>query len=141
MYDDILIATDGSDVSLKATEHGVDIAGKYGARVHALHVVNVGRLETMSLDVEGAQEELREAGQAHVRAVVDAAEDAGLEADGDVVTGHPSEQIVEYAEDNGIDLIVMGTHGRSGLSRVLGSVAERVVRNSPVPVHVVGGDE
>ncbi len=56
----------------------------------------------------------------------------------EVVVGRPSHVIVEYADENAIDAIVMGSHGRDGLSRILlGSVAETVVRRSPVPVTVV----
>ncbi|MBI1744205.1 universal stress protein [Candidatus Acetothermia bacterium] len=70
---------------------------------------------------------------------------AGLdEVDGLVEEGHPAETILRYAKENKIDLIVMGTHGRRGLNRILlGSVAEEVVRRSPVPVITVRmiGDE
>jgi nucleotide-binding universal stress UspA family protein len=58
-----------------------------------------------------------------------------------VVEGNPSEEILAYATEHGIDLITMGTHGRSGLDRVvMGSVAERVVRRSSVPVLTVRGE-
>ncbi len=56
----------------------------------------------------------------------------------EVVSGDPAEEIMRYAETEGVDLIVMGTHGRKGLERIIfGSVAEQVVKNAPVPVLVV----
>ena len=62
----------------------------------------------------------------------------GMNAESVVVTGKPPEQIVDFAKRNGIDLIVMATHGRSGVShRPYGSVAERVMRTSSVPMLVV----
>ncbi|PSP86331.1 universal stress protein [Halobacteriales archaeon QS_1_68_17] len=138
MYDKILVPTDGSEVSRRATEHAVDLAEKYGATVTALYVVDIGRLEGMSLDVGGSIERLEDEGEDYVAAVVDAAESAGLDAGSEIRLGKPAEEILEYADEAGVDLIVMGTHGRGGLGRrLLGSVTERVVRLSDVPVHVV----
>jgi len=63
--------------------------------------------------------------------VADRAEAVGLEAEGIIVEGHPAEEIIKYAEENSIDLIVMGTLGKSGLDRfLLGSVADKVIRHS-----------
>jgi nucleotide-binding universal stress UspA family protein len=75
-------------------------------------------------------------------AVLSEAEDraaaAGCEVDTDSVVGRPARAIVDYAEEHGVDHVVIGSHGRDGISRVLlGSVAETVVRRSPVPVTVV----
>ncbi|MDO9098890.1 MAG: universal stress protein, partial [Candidatus Methanoperedens sp.] len=64
----------------------------------------------------------------------------GLEVERNTVEGHPAEEIIKYAEKNSISLIVMGTLGKSGLDRfLLGSVAEKVVRNSKIPVLIVRG--
>jgi nucleotide-binding universal stress UspA family protein len=141
MYDHILVPTDGSAGSLKATEHAVDLAEKYGASIHALYVVNVGRLEGMSLNVPGSIDQLEEEGEEYIQDVIDAAEGAGLVASGDTELGKPAETIIEYADEHGVDLIVIGTRGRGGLSRrLLGSVTEQVVRLSNVPVHTVQSD-
>jgi nucleotide-binding universal stress UspA family protein len=65
---------------------------------------------------------------------------AGLTVVTEVVGGNPHEAILDYVADRGIDVVVMGTHGRTGLDRaVMGSVAERVVRRSPAPVLTVRG--
>lgn len=67
---------------------------------------------------------------------------AGLTVVIEIVEGNPHEEILEYVSEHGIDMVIMGTHGRTGLDRVvMGSVAERVVRRSPVPVLTVRGEE
>jgi len=142
MYNHILVPTDGSAGSVRATEHAVDLAEKYGADIHALYVVNVGRLEGMSLNVPGSIDRLEEEGRELVGDVVDTAENAGVEATSAIELGRPAETIIEYADENGSDLIVIGTRGRGGLSRrLLGSVTEQVVRLADVPVHTVRAGE
>jgi nucleotide-binding universal stress UspA family protein len=142
MYNHILVPTDGSAGSVRATEHAVDLAEKYGADIHALYVVNVGRLEGMSLNVPGSIDRLEEEGRELVGDVVDTAENAGVEATSAIELGRPAETIIEYADENGSDLIVIGTQGRGGLSRrLLGSVTEQVVRLADVPVHTVRAGE
>jgi nucleotide-binding universal stress UspA family protein len=77
-------------------------------------------------------------GSAVVAAAVDAAREHGVPVEGHVLKGVPAETIVEYADANGVDLVVMATHGRSGLARGLfGSVTEGVIRRSTVPVLTV----
>lgn len=140
MYSKILVPTDGSDVSRTAIEHAVDLAQKYDAQIFGLYVTEIGRLEGMSLDIGAAMERLEADGESYVEEVTSAAEEAGLEATGDIRVGKAPEEILEYAEDEGIDLVVMGTHGHGGLGRrLLGSVTESVVRLSDVPVHTVHG--
>jgi len=78
---------------------------------------------------------LERRGRKVVGEVVDRAEDAGVAATGVVRRGRPHRAILDYVEAEGVDVVVMGTHGRRGLERyLLGSVAERVVRLSPAPV-------
>ena len=73
-----------------------------------------------------------------IKYVEDRVEAAGLEAEGIIVEGHPAEEIIKYAEENSIDLIVMGTLGKSGLDKfLLGSLADKVIRNSKIPVIAV----
>jgi Universal stress protein UspA and related nucleotide-binding proteins len=96
----------------------------------------------MSLNVPGSIDRLEEEGREHVQDVVDAAESAGLEATSAIELGQPAETIIEYADESGSDLIVIGTQGRGGLSRrLLGSVTEQVVRLADVPVHTVRASE
>ncbi|MDQ2056428.1 universal stress protein [Halobellus sp. H-GB7] len=133
MYSDILIPTDGSPGAQEAIEHGLEIAQQYEATVHALYVVDT-RVSRSGPLLELLQREGRKA----VRNLEEAGTQAGLTVVTEVVEGVPPQEILEYSAMQGIDLIVMGTQGRTGIDRfVMGSVAERVVRHSPVPVLMV----
>ncbi|AXG07516.1 universal stress protein [Haloplanus rubicundus] len=138
MYSDILVPTDGSDASAVALDHALSLAARYDARVHGLYVVD---WEPYGLVEEGKSivvDRLHDEGAAAVASVEEAAESAGVNVRTSVVEGDVHRRIIDYAGDEGIDLIVMGTHGRRGLDRlILGSVTERVVRSSPVPVLTV----
>ncbi|MDH5021437.1 universal stress protein [Halobacterium rubrum] len=147
MYDNILVPTDGSDAARNAVDRAVDLAAKYDATVHALYVVDVdatnltlgteqvdrirqGRLDEMP-EVKAEAEEAT--GQ-----VAAIASEHGVRVEEHVSAGSPSRAIRKFVEDNDIDIVVMGSHGRSGLSRVvLGSVAEKVLRRTRLPVLVV----
>lgn len=137
MFTNILVPTDGSSGSAEALERGISLAAKYDATLHALYVVDV----RVGYDTGGAGviEPMQEAGEDAVSAAVEQANDAGVEdVTGEVVEGVPTRSILDYADENGVDLIVMGTHGRTGFEHfVLGSVTEKVVRLSDVPVLTV----
>ncbi|MFB6138326.1 MAG: universal stress protein [Halobacteriaceae archaeon] len=146
-YDDVLVPTDGSGSARRATDHAVELAARYGATVHALYVLDDRYL---SGDVEGVAEvssvesALQAEGEAAVDRIVERAHGRGLAADGMVCRGVPARAVVAAAEEVGADLVAMGTHGRTGIGRLLlGSVAERVVRTAPVPVLTArtAGDE
>ncbi|WP_311172027.1 universal stress protein [Halobellus ordinarius] len=137
MYDDILIPTDGSEGTRGAIEHGIDLATKYGATLHTLYVVNTNvTVETTSAQTLAALEEI---GQEAIDEVTQQAEAADVETiEGTVAQGVPHHAILDYVDENDVDLVVMGTHGRTGLDRyLLGSVTEKVVRLSEVPVVTV----
>jgi len=138
MYDEILVPTDGSPASDAAIEHAIDIAARYGARLHALYVVDGAAYSTLEAGSEIVVEALQSEGETATRRVADAAADAGVESTTTVTTGTAYRSIREYVDEQGIDMIVMGTHGRKGLDRyLLGSVTERVVRTADVPVLTV----
>jgi len=87
-------------------------------------------------------ETLRDEGRKAVRNVEVAGTQDGLTVVTDIVEGNPHEEILDYVTEHGIDMVIMGTHGRTGLDRVvMGSVAERVVRRSPIPVLTVRDEE
>lgn len=145
MYETIVIPTDGSDGALRAAQHGLALARRYGATVHVITVVDVQRAAGM-FSAGGIDQEfigrLEAAGEQRVRAVEAITEDAD-DVRPTVVRGEPWKSpaagIIEYAADHDADAIVMGTHGRTGVRRALaGSVAERVVRLADVPVLTVG---
>lgn len=140
MYDRILVPTDGSDHALRAMEHAQRLSNAFGAAVYVLTVVDLdaagGPFNMGGLDEEFI-DRLKQRGKTAVQSAV-ATLRAGIDVHTDVMTGTPSDAICQYAETNDIDLLVMGTHGRSGVKRyVLGSVAESVVRRSDPPVITV----
>lgn len=147
MYEKILVPTDGSETAENAVDHALDIAEKYGAEVHALYVVDV---DAMSLTLGAEQvdrlqqgnfdemEEVKAKAEEATGYVADRASDRGLEVVEHIAGGQPHSVIADYAENTGVDLIAIGSHGRSGVKRaLLGSVTERVLRETHVPVLVV----
>lgn len=137
MYDRILVPTDGSTGSAHVAMEALDLAGRYGATVHALYVVDAN-LRSALVDAGSDDEELRRRGERAVRTVERMAESHGIEAVTELREGAPAETILAYADGIDADLIVAGTHGRSGVRRhLLGSVAERLVRHATCPVLTV----
>lgn len=138
MYAEILLPSDGSDAASVAVDHALDLAGRYDARIHALYVVDQSAVEGLVSESELVAVALENEGTEVVEAIAQLAGDHGVDVVTSVVTGHPARAILDYAADNDVDLLVMGTHGRRGLDRyLLGSVTERVVRGASVPVMVV----
>ena len=138
MYDRILIPTDGSPAAEAAIEHAIDIADKYDATVHALFVVDGAAYSTLEAGAEIVMEALESEGKRAVERIAEIADDADLDCETSVVSGTAYRSIREYIDDHDVDLVVMGTHGRRGIDRyLLGSVTERVVRTSDVPVLTV----
>jgi nucleotide-binding universal stress UspA family protein len=141
MYDRILVPTDGSDPAAAAGDAAIALAEQFDAQLHVLHVLELGELPP-GVEDEGA-DEFAHRGEEATKALTDRASEVGLESTAAVIDGDKQTHaaIVEYAEDNDIDCIVMGTSGRSGLDRlVLGSVTERTLRESSVPVWTVHED-
>lgn len=137
MYDQILLPTDGSDGTQRVVEQALHLARLEDATVHVLHVVDTSALP-LDRHTRALYDELESRGEASVDEIRDSALDAGIHSVTAVRRGTPHEAILDYVDENDIDLLVLGTHGRRGLSRrVLGSVAEHVVRLSPVPVLTV----
>ncbi len=142
LYKKILIATDGSEYTKNAVDHGIDLAKNTGAKLHAVYVVDTAAFASIPMDAawESMYELLRQEGDEATKIVADKASAEGLDVEKNTIEGHPAEEIIKYAEKNSISLIVMGTLGKSGLDRfLLGSVAEKVVRNSKIPVLIVRG--
>jgi nucleotide-binding universal stress UspA family protein len=142
MYDTILVPTDGSPAAERAVGHAVELATQFGATVHALYVVDVALYSSLEAGVDAVMEALEAEGDEAVEEVASRCAAAGAEAETAVVVGTVHRAIEKYVEDNDVDLVVMGTHGRQGIERfLLGSVAERTVRTSSVPVLTVSLDD
>jgi nucleotide-binding universal stress UspA family protein len=137
MYDDILIPYDGSEGAAEVLHHASEIAHWADATIHVLYVADTTR-DSVTV-VEGhTVDALVEEGQEVVEEAAKTLETLGVSYDTDVVQGNPAPTVVDYAERYDQDLVVMPTHGREGVSRYLiGSVSEKVVRLSPVPVLTV----
>jgi nucleotide-binding universal stress UspA family protein len=137
MFDELLVPTDGSDCAAAAVGHALDIASHYDATVHVLSVLDSRTLENAQHQVEDGSR-----AEAVVDEVTTDVEAADLGVERAVRTGVPHRVILEYADEADIDLLVMGTHGRTGVERyLLGSVTEKVLRRSDVPVLTVRDTE
>lgn len=141
----VMLATDGSDAVIPAERIGIDLAAALGARVTAVSAVdearalaNVGGGVLTNDTIESVKRALTDRATDAVDRVLERATDAGVDADSEVIAGEPSRAICGYARDSDADLVVVGTHGRTGVRRVvLGSVAERILRAADRPVLVV----
>jgi nucleotide-binding universal stress UspA family protein len=135
----ILFTTDFSEGASHSLSYAADVAKTYGARLYLLHVIQDvtmspglhiphGSVDIMYTELDANAKKALE--KLHFSVCGDY-----KNSESSVVRGIPYEEILKYADGNGIDLIVIGTHGRKGLDRVIfGSTAERVVRNSSCPV-------
>ncbi len=140
MFEKIMVATDGSEHSERAAKMGIEIAKLSGGTVTAVYVADVIRNSHLSdgLLLVSFRELLIKEGEESVGIVENAAKEAGVPVKKVVLEGNPGEEIADFAARNGMSLIVMGSVGRTGLDKfLLGSVAEKVVRNSRVPVLTV----
>jgi len=139
----VLVPTDFSETSDSALRYGKALASAFGATLHVVHVVEepYGQpwaVEAYGFSLAALQDEWIKDAQARLAASVTDEEKKTLKTTTTTVLGHPVMEVLRYAKDNNIDLIVMGTHGRGPLGHVvLGSVAERVVRKAPCPVLTV----
>ncbi len=140
MYDRILVPTDGSAGVGRAVEHAIELATIHDATVHAIYVVNSATFAGLPMEAswDGISDVLREDGQEALELVEDVAAESAVPVETRLVDGSPRRAIVEYAKGHDCDLIVMGTHGRGGIDRLLmGSVTEGVIRTSEKPVLTV----
>ncbi len=138
----VLVPVDDSDRAMNALEFVLE--NYPDASITALHVINpstfpAGGFESgITTDLDSIRKNKRNQAEQLLETFRERAADRGVGIETAIVTGKPTKRIVDYAEDNDADVITIGSHGRTGASRVLlGSVAEAVVRRSPIPVTVV----
>ncbi|HOV81090.1 MAG TPA: universal stress protein [Methanothrix sp.] len=142
MYKRILIATDGSDKSKKAAQEGLELAKALGAQVIALNVVNevviASAVRQLGSDRKEVEEKLKVAGAKAVDDLKAMGAKMGVTVDTIVRIGAPANTVIDVAGAEKADLIVMGSHGESGASKLLiGSVVQKVLYWATVPVLVV----
>lgn len=139
----LLVPVDFSDDADQALAYAIELAQNLRARITLVHVIH---LTPLAMGDIGATtlvpylEDMERTAQEYIQAALERVHRAGLEGDSVLVQGLPFQAIIETARDQNVDLVVMGTHGRTGLTHVLmGSVAEKVVRLAPCPVLVTRG--
>jgi len=139
----VLIATDFSDASEAAAQYAKLLAGAFGAQLHVLHVLedlaaHAWTTEVYVAALPGVHEEMQRQAQERLDLVLTPDEVKRYSAVVALRSGSPFVEVVRYAREEGIDLIVLGTHGRGAIAHMLlGSVAERVVRKAHCPVMTV----
>jgi len=141
MYKKMLIPLDGSELAEIVLSYATELAGRLDLEVSLLHVCEPSSSDSQFMCrsyIERVAEKVRD-GSREVQSLTGISSGTKVvEATGNVLTGHPADEIIGYAENENVDFILMATHGRSGIKRwVMGSVADKVLRASPVPVWLV----
>ncbi|MEF8821880.1 MAG: universal stress protein [Halovenus sp.] len=143
--DSILLPTDGSETATAGLRWGLSLAEQCGATAHLFSAVDrdhANALSPVSGDDADPSTDLLEQARAHLDTLATEQDDRDVDVVTHATVGDPPEEIVEFVESEGIDLIAMGTHGRGGFDRaLLGSVTDTVVRTAPVPVLSVRPDD
>lgn len=145
LFRKIMVATDGSEQVRKAVDLAIEIAQLSDAKLYAVYVVALGGYAiTPTKDTKwekAVREQLITEGKEATNYVENTGRVANIEVESIILEGSPADEIVNFAEKNDIDLIVMGTQGKSSIQRFLiGSVAENVVRHSKTDVLVLRGE-
>jgi nucleotide-binding universal stress UspA family protein len=135
----IVVPTDFSERSLVALDYAVGLADKYDAKLKVLFVnepgLKISDMAWVGVDKRAMDGEKIKESRRNMEEIVLKRIPTDVSADAEIIHGEAVEKIIEYAENVNADLIVMATHGRTGVSKVLlGSVAEQVVRKAPCPV-------
>ena len=148
----IMIATDGSVCSGLATEKGIEFARLSGGTIYAVYVAPTAHLFSMdknysySMDMnlywdsmsENMYESLKIDGEHALNKIKEMGESVRVNVETILLEGHPANELIRYAEEKKMDIVIMGTLGKTGLDRLLlGSVAGNLVRHSKIPVMVV----
>lgn len=132
-----MVPTDGSEGTRSVVEHAIDLARSYDAALHTIYVIDTNA--GIDSSVPGTFAALEDAGENAIEEVIRQAEAAGVKTiEAVVAQGTPHQAILDYVNEYDVDLVVMGTHGRTGLDRYLvGSVTEKLVRHFDGPVLTV----
>ena len=134
----LLLATDLSEASTAATEEAFELAGRLGASLLVVSVIDPGSLRLPGGRYHARMDQVRERREAMAQALVERGRDAGIAVSFLVWDGDPGDMIVSAAEAEHADMVIVGSHGRGAVGRLfIGSVSEHVVRHAPCPVLVV----
>jgi nucleotide-binding universal stress UspA family protein len=142
----IMVATDGSTCSTLAADKGIEFARLSGGTVYAVHVLSNAYLYAMDGESfpsmgmnpwESVKDEFLKKGQQAVDHIKESGKTKGVNVESVLLEGNPSEELIRYAEEKNMDIVIMGTLGKTGLDRFLvGSVTENLIRHLKVPVMV-----
>jgi nucleotide-binding universal stress UspA family protein len=137
-YKKIMIATDGSDCSSLAIDKGLELARLSGGTIYAVYVISTAYLSPRGAGWELIREALKKQGEQAIGYIKGLGEVKGINVESVLLEGDPSDELIRYADEEEMDIVIMGTLGKTGLYRILlGSVAENLVRHSKVSVMVV----
>lgn len=137
MYERILVPTDGSKNAKNAARNAIELAKDFGSEIHTLYVMDMGDAAFVAVpsDIEETRERLETKGRRFTREIEEMAEEAGITCVSEVKSGIAPEEILEYIEEHGIDLVVMGKRGRSDPDKpAIGSITHRVIGATDVTV-------
>ena len=140
MFEKILVATDGSEHGMRAAKVALELGERSSGTVSVIYVADTNQTSYLPDDVLlfSIRELLLKEGKEAVKQVEMMAKDAGVKFESIIVEGNPGSEVVDFAEKAGMNIIVIGAIDRTGLNKfLLGSVAEKVVRHSKIPVLVV----
>jgi len=140
MFKKILVATDGSEASAKTVDFAVDEAKNWKADLFIIYVIETGLFSSMPPDstVELMYSMLEKEGQEALDYGEEKARAAGVHISAVILRGHAGSEILKFAQKEGVDMILLGSHGKSDVDRLLlGSVTDYVIRNSGVTTMVV----
>ena len=136
MYSNILVPYDVSPTAERAGKHAIELAETCNGALHGLYVVESPPDAPQSKTEEHST---APSGEQALENLAAQTEDRSINLETHIAEGDPATEIVDFVENTEIDLIVLGTHGRQGLDRlIVGSVAEEVIRTAPVPVTTLG---
>jgi nucleotide-binding universal stress UspA family protein len=136
----ILVPTDGSKAAKRAADQAIAIATETGATLHALYVMDMGDASFVATpsDIAETKARMERKGRTFLEELEARAAEADLECTTESISGIPDDEIVAYAREHDVDLIVMGKRGRSDPDKMLvGSTTKRVIGRSEIPVRAV----
>jgi nucleotide-binding universal stress UspA family protein len=141
MYKKMLIPLDGSELAEIVLSYATELTGRLDLDVSLLHICEPTGSDSQFMCrsyIERVAEKVRDGFKEAQPSTAPSSGLKKIEVTGNVVTGHPAEEIIRFAKDDNVDFILMATHGRSGIRRwAMGSVADKVLRASPVPIWLV----
>ena len=138
MYDKILVGTDGSDSANRAVQYAMTLAERFDSELHAVTVVNTQRYGEPALSsMELVLTELEERGDKQLQEIREQCEQHGIDVVTECFHGEPSEELIRYADEHEVGVIVLGYQGRTHSGDRMGSTASRVGNGTDSPVMVV----